>query len=71
MVRPTMPRAASRRLADAAAAEATAMRVPVTVVIVDAAVAALGFQPAVPGPALPRPLIAGRIHWRWRPWCAA
>jgi Domain of unknown function (DUF4190) len=35
VVRPTVPRAASRRLVDAAAAEATAMRVPVTVAIVD------------------------------------
>jgi glc operon protein GlcG len=35
VIRPTVPRAAPRRLADAAAAEATDMRVPVTVVIVD------------------------------------
>jgi glc operon protein GlcG len=35
VMRPTVPCAASRRLVDAAVAEATAMRVPVTVVIVD------------------------------------
>jgi glc operon protein GlcG len=34
-MRPTVPGAASRRLADAAVAAATAIRVPVTVVIVD------------------------------------
>jgi len=35
VMRPTVPCAASRRLVDAAVAGATAMRVPVTVVIVD------------------------------------
>lgn len=35
VMRPTVPRAASGRLVDAAAGEAIAMRVPVTVVIVD------------------------------------
>jgi uncharacterized protein GlcG (DUF336 family) len=35
VVRPTVPGAASQRLVDAAVAEATAMSVPVTVVITD------------------------------------
>jgi len=24
-----------------------------------------------PGSGFARPLIGGRIHWRWQPWCAA